>query len=170
MPYEDYCSSIPCLRPLIRTAKSASTWCSQLRRTDIESVSPGTSIFLDLRAFGAHWYQTLSLPNLHTHCYYVEASYTRWVKPQRTLELHVPVFDMSRHVDHVFVVMYGSQLSPPAGTLVTPSLLTQHPDVRPVAVKSSSLSEFQYLVGQEYRDDEDHRVSHALLSDTTTIL
>jgi hypothetical protein len=157
--YEDYCSSVPCLRPLVYTAKQASTWCTQLRRTDITMVSPDVTVFVDLRAFGAHWYQTLPLQDLHTSLYYVECTYTRWLKPQRLLELRVPVFDLLRPVDHPFVVMYGSQLSPPdRGILVTPLLLTQHPEIRPTTIKASSLSEFQHLVGQHFRDDEDNRI------------
>ena len=158
VPYEEYCSSIPCLRPLVHTAKEANAWCSRLRRTDITSVGPDTTVFIDLRAFGAHWYQTLSLPDLHTSCFYVEAKYLRWLKPNRLLELHVPVFNITRPADHVFVTMYGAQLEPPSGTLVTPLMLSQHPDLRPVAIQGSRLSDFKHLVGQHFRDDEDKRI------------
>ena len=172
--YEEYCSSIPCLRPLVHTAKEASAWCARLRRTDITSVSPNTTVYVDLRAFGSHWYQTLQLPDLHTSVYYVECVYSRWLKPQRLLELHVPVFDLLRPVDHPFIVMYGSLLVPPQqGTLVTPLLLAQHPDVRPTSIKASPLSEFKHLVGQHFRDDEDRRiyvVTRVVVSDNDYIV
>ncbi len=157
--YEEYCSGIPCLRPLVHSAKESLAWCARLRKTDITAISPETVVFLDLRAFGAHWYQTLPLPDLHTHTYCVEAVYARWVRGKRLVELRVPLFDLLKEVDHVFVALYGSATSLPTGaTLLNPLLVAKYPEVRPTTIKASPLSSFKHLVGKSFRDDEDGRV------------
>lgn len=75
--YEDYCQSIPALRPLIKSANEAAAWCRAQRHQDITAVSPDTVVFVELRSYGADWYQTLTvLPNLHTHTYLLESAST----------------------------------------------------------------------------------------------
>ena len=161
IPYETYCLSQPCLFLLVHPAKQATTMCERIRKSDITAVSPDTVVFLDLRAFGSHWYQTLSLPELHTHTYYVEAVYLDWFNGKKGLTLRVPVLrDLVRKVDALFVHMYGSQREPPAqnATLVTALLLSRHPDIIPKSIKSRSPKDFKYLEGKQYRDDEDSKL------------
>ena len=158
--YEEYCQSHSALRPLLKTVAQVSSWCKSLRTSDITSVAPGTVVFVDLRSYGAHWYQTLPLPDLHTHNYLLECVYQDWIKPRRTIVLFCPVLETTRTVDGVFISMYGSLLSLPSdgATLITPSLLSKFPDIRPRQVKARTLSEFKYLIGRHFRDDEDRLI------------
>ena len=158
--YETFCSSRPYLRPLLLTATEATRWKGQLKRKAITAVKPGDTVYVDLRSYGSDWYRSLDLPDLHTHCYYAECIYEAWTKEAQLLTLHCPTLGDRRTVDHVFVNMYGSVTAPPTlgATSVNMDLLAAHPCLQTRTVIAKTAADYAYLVGQQYRDDENKRM------------
>ena len=153
--YETFCSSHPALRPLLGTASEATKWLTAQRKTPITAVSPGVTVFVELRAFGADWYQTLNIPNPHTHFYFVVCIYKQWKVASRTIELSIPLFRHTLIVDSVFVYMWGSVRNAPvedSATLISQSFLTEYP-ISLSKPKAHTLREFQYLVGKTFHDE-----------------
>ena len=69
--FEDYCRSRSELFPLIYSAAEAKRYIQQLNRSVITDVEPGVRVFVDLRSYGATWYQQLGLPDADHNTYVV---------------------------------------------------------------------------------------------------
>ena len=63
VPYEEFCRMRPELLPLLHDAKTAAALMSRLNRTPITEVKPGDVVYVDLRSYGAGWYESLNLPD-----------------------------------------------------------------------------------------------------------
>ena len=61
--YELFCKLHPELSPLVYMHKESLTIQRVINRTPIESVEPGNSVYMDLRAIGAGLYESLDLPD-----------------------------------------------------------------------------------------------------------
>ena len=107
--YESYCRSRPELYPLIFEAKTSAKRISELNRTPISEVKPGDVVLVNLRCYGAGWYETLSLDDKDHVNYLVEYRYSKW-KSARHLKIEAlcPLFKETFTVDHAFVKFYGS--------------------------------------------------------------
>jgi hypothetical protein len=84
-----------------------------LNRHAITEVSPGDSIFVDLRRWGECWYDQLHLPDSYTFRHVVPATYTRWVtdkhhqENRKQIKLRVDLFDEDLIFDHYDVECWG---------------------------------------------------------------
>jgi hypothetical protein len=107
--YETYCRSRPELYPLIFDAKTATKRISELNSTPIIEAQPGDTVLVDLRCYGAGWYDTSDLEDKHRTSYLLEYQYVKW-KSNKHLKIQVycPIFNETFIVDHVFVKLYGS--------------------------------------------------------------
>jgi len=107
--YEAYCRSRPELYPLIYDAKIAGKRIKELNASPITEVKPGDTVLVDIRSYGAGWYDSLSLEDKHHINYLVEYRYVKW-KSNRHLKIEAicSLFGETFVVDHAFVKFYGS--------------------------------------------------------------
>ena len=130
--YEEFCTSIPQLFPLIYLTKIASTLIREINVRPILTVSPGTTVFMDLRAIGAGWYESLHLPNCDFSVYVVPLTYTGWQNTQHTkIQCSVPSLDFGwigrNSVNTFFVQCYGNcVVLQPNMTLITYDFILEH--------------------------------------------
>lgn len=108
--YEDFCRSRPELYLLLFDAKSAAVRIRELNKVPITAVVPGDTVYVDIRSYGATWYNGLDLPDPDHTDYLVEYKYTKWANKART-KIHAAckVFGEVFIVDHDFVKRYGSR-------------------------------------------------------------
>jgi hypothetical protein len=130
--YETFCASIPQLFPLIYLSKVASTLIKEINSQPILTVSPGTTVYMDLRAIGAGWYESLNLPNSDFSVYVVPLSYTGWQNKQHTkIQATIPSLDCQwtgrSALNTFFVKSYGNSIDlQPNMTLCTYDFISQH--------------------------------------------
>ena len=135
VPYETFCRSRTELDPLIFEAKVAQQLSAQLNRMAITAVQPGDKVLVDIRSYGATWYGTLSLPDLHLVTYAVPYTYTRWANKGKTkISAICPLFkETFPRLDHTFVKRYGNKVRPsdfPTPVVVLDEeILRQYPQV-----------------------------------------
>ena len=78
IPFCDYCQSIPYLYIISLTIIIAYKFISDKRNEDITTIAPGDHVWVNLRFFGASWYDSLPIEDKHLHDYYVEFIYGQW--------------------------------------------------------------------------------------------
>ena len=104
-------------------------------------MEPGVVVYLDIRALGAGWYDTLNLPNNDFAIYVVKMTYTKWHNSTHTLICsHIPilelVWDKRQSLNHFFVQSWGSNKDiTPAMTILTNDFIAEHHIIE--AIKSS---------------------------------
>jgi hypothetical protein len=158
IPYEDFCRSIPCLKPLIESAASAAKWVKTLRQTPVTSVVPTQEVSVDIRSFGANWYATLDLPNKDSATYVAPCTFGKLHKAGKQITLTCPLLKHTMLVDNVWIQMYAS--TPPPGTSlrVDQELMDSCPTLRTLqSPTNSSQSDFDYLIGRTFYDPDAKR-------------
>lgn len=138
IPYENFCRAHPPLFPLLSTVTVALKEIQAINKQDITSVSPSDKVFVDLRRYGAVFYEQLDLPDSHLLTYVVVYEYTSWSSPRnhRHINAFCPIFDEHwPRLDSYFVFAYGAckVFDPTAMVLVDESFVLQHPAVLPPA-------------------------------------
>jgi phospholipid-translocating ATPase len=131
--YEDFCLSKPPLFPLILRLKESQKRLAEINKTPITAVKPGDTVYVDLRCYGANWYQNLRLPDCDFKTYVVVYTYTRWIKPNIKIEAVCDIFKETFPLDHVFVKMYGSVFTFDESlmVLIDEDFVSRHPQVLP---------------------------------------
>ena len=89
------------------------------RNEHITTVEPGEHVWVNLRFFGASWYDAIPLEDKHLHDYYVEFIYGPWsgsVKnPNHWITATCPILGVDyNQLDNYFIYAYGSLQNPPA--------------------------------------------------------
>jgi hypothetical protein len=108
--YEEYCRSLPELRPLILSDKDAKNELKILNVTAIDIVQPGDTVYVDIRCYHYLWYQSLGLPDPDHTTYVVTYYYTNFSgKYRRKIIAKCAIFDEVHTVDHAFVRSYGAK-------------------------------------------------------------
>ena len=81
-----------------------------LNSRPITEVSPGDSVYVDIRSFGnPEFYVELALPDPYHTCYVVLGVYRDWVNAQhKRIELSFALFKQLCTVDHDYVLRYCS--------------------------------------------------------------
>jgi hypothetical protein len=130
--YEDFCRSNPALYPLLYSASEAKKIRTTLNRTAITEIAPGDTVYVDLRCFGAVWYNQLALPDLdHTH--YVVLTYVVqfYNRACTKVTVRMDVFDLVMTQTHEWVLSYGSvkHFDPASMTLVDSAFTREFPQV-----------------------------------------
>jgi hypothetical protein len=113
LQYEEYCNSLPELRPLVVMHKEYLTLKKITNQTPIEGVEPGTFVYMDLRALGAGLYDFLNLPDPDFSTYVVPLEYISWQNASHTkINCIIPSLGLRwsgrNAVSHSFVKWWGS--------------------------------------------------------------
>ena len=109
--YENFCRSKPQLYPLIFGVKEADEFVKRKSRETITAVRPGDTCLVDIRFYGAAWYEGISLPDSDHHTYVVEHKYVDWANTKKTkIIAECKLFDERFTHDGYFVFSYGSVL------------------------------------------------------------
>ena len=130
--YEEFCSRVPQLSPLVVRAKEAQTLMRTLNLTPITTITLNTTVYLDLRAFGAFWYESLDLPNPFFSFYVVPMIYKSWGNTLNTrLTCLVPSLRIEwrnkQAINHFFVKSWGSNFTlTPDMTLISDDFIKTH--------------------------------------------
>jgi hypothetical protein len=174
IPYEDFVRSIPELFPLLYRVKEAKAIISDINKSPIPNIESGDKFFVDIRFYGADWYDALNLPNIHEKTYVVEHLYGRVNANRLKTEVICPLLQRKFTANPFFVQQYGQRLSPQTNDIVvTSQLIEQYPSLLSKKVATRSASDYQYLVGKQYLDDEDNRhyeiVKIAVLRDKSIV-
>ncbi len=111
--YEEFCSSIPVLFPLIFPLKLALQEIREINIKPILSVSEGTQVYMDLRGIGCDWYENLNIPESVFSVYVVPLIYGQYQGTNQTkITCTIPSLNIHWHgraaVNHYFVRAYGS--------------------------------------------------------------
>ena len=125
----EYLANTNCLRALRTTVTAYRIICKTARTLPVTLVSPGDTVYVDLRSYGYPWFATLLLPNYDTTSYVVACRYVRFVTNTNTLiTLHCDLFDETYNVDNVYVYEWGMCLNIPTGAiLLDPSWIARYP-------------------------------------------
>jgi hypothetical protein len=98
----------------------------------ITTVQPLDTVYVDLRALGPGWYESLDLPNADFSVYVVPLTYTSWQdSTQKRLQCSIPSLDITwtgkNAVNNFFVFSYGSiKTLQPNMTLCTLEFIDEH--------------------------------------------
>lgn len=136
--YEEYCRTKSELFTLLYDKKTADKMIKDLNSTPITEVSPGDTVYVDLRSYGATWYSSLPLPDIDHITYNLEYKYTRW-SDKRKLKIvaECKIFSEKFTVDHLFVKRYGSVKTPTReSVLINNALVKQYPMLLPSATSN----------------------------------
>jgi hypothetical protein len=130
--YEAFCKAKRELEHLLLHDRIALQWLRGLAKQKIEEVSTGDVVYVDLRSYGPAWYDTLSLPDLHTTSYYVRFEYQEFDRGHTKIRCFAPVFSEYFWVTNEFVYRYGAiRELPTNGVLVTQELANSFPAIKP---------------------------------------
>ena len=107
--FEEFCRSKPQLYLLIFDSKQAATHVKQKDKELITAVKPGDTVYVDIRYYGATWYQQLELPEADHRTYMVKHKYTKWSNEKHTeIVAECALFDEVFKHRGYFVYAYGS--------------------------------------------------------------
>jgi hypothetical protein len=158
IPYEDFVRSIPELFPLLYRVKEVKSIISDINKSPIQNIESGDKFFVDIRFYGAEWYDALGLPDPHLKTYVVEHVYGRINANRLKVEVSCPLLSRKFTANAFFVHQYGQRSAPRTDDVVVDSqLLNQFPQLLSKRVATRSMSDYTYLVGKRFIDDEDKR-------------
>lgn len=131
--YEEYCRAHPALFQLIFRLKIAKQMIADILKSPITEVVPNDEVFVDIRSYGADWYATLNLPDLHVKTYVVVYKYISLSRNMRKIRAHCILFDEIFDLDHLFVKEYGSVKTFDSSTmiLIDDNFVARFPQVAP---------------------------------------
>ena len=145
VPYEVFCQSDPMFQPLLHSAATVRAHDSALNKQPITTVSPGQTVYVNLRWYSHTWYKELeSLPDRYDVAYLVPCRYGKLTHRGRRIELIDPVFgNHFAALDHCFVHYYGwcTSLASYAGPyiLVDKAFHKAHPELHDTRPQASHL-------------------------------
>jgi len=132
--YEDFCRSNKPLTPLLYDVSEAKKITAQINKTNIEEVSPGDHVYVDIRSHGNYaWYNGLNFEQAHFVTYVCECRYIKWqsTKNKNKIWIRYLLFNEEYCVDHCFVQFYGSSkiLDDSSMILIDDNLLKKYPQL-----------------------------------------
>lgn len=137
VPYEEFCRATPELWHLVYKLTESKKLSRELNRTPITNVKPGDKVFVDLRSYGAAWFDSIGLPESYLKRYVVLYNYTKWTAASHLkIQAYCPIFKETFTVNHMFVRSYGSTFSlDPNMILVDSALVQAYPSLLPTFAK-----------------------------------
>ena len=130
--FQQYCKDVPVLFPLLFSAKEAKEQRLRMRKQQIDGVQPGQEVYINLRAWGADFYDALSLPDCYVTNYVVLCRYKRWAGKRRLrIDLYCPLFDTTYEWSAYDVYCYGLcfDFNPSTMVLVDSEFCKSFPDI-----------------------------------------
>jgi hypothetical protein len=104
----------------------------RLKQSVISAVFLGDVVYVDLRSYGADWYDTLDTPDKYLIKYLVEYRYPDFLEAKTRIRCHCPVFNEYFVVDRDFVQRYGTRRTiPPSSVLIDSSFCKKFTSVMP---------------------------------------
>jgi hypothetical protein len=108
LPFEEFCRANLQLYSLLFTADAAKTWIREINRKAITEIIPGDKVYVDLRSYGASWFQNLELPFKPGQRYVIHYEYRHFSgKLHNHIHCYNRIFDEDFIVDHLFVFSWG---------------------------------------------------------------
>ena len=155
--FERYTRSVPELMPVHFEYKMALSWMKEVRSRPISEFSPDDVVYLDLRAFGAHWYQALKLPDIHVRTYIVECKFGQWKAPdsRKRILLACPLLQRTLWVDTLFVTLHCYRRSVPIADnveLLSEKTVDNYPEL--LTNRVLGVSDYIHLVGKRFLDEK----------------
>jgi len=133
VPYELFCRQNSALVPLLYRLDDTKQRIREINKTPITEVYPGLIVYVDLRCYGASWYQSLPLPDVDLVTYVVIYQYGKISKNMLKIVAHCPIFNERFEVNHWFVKQYGSNtICKPDWVLIDETFISQYPCVLPL--------------------------------------
>ena len=131
--YEDFCRSKSELFQLVYRANIAKTQVAEINKTPIDPGWAGISVFVDIRSYGASWYEELNLPNKDFWTYVVPYTYERLERKNFRIVAFCEIFNERFSLDHLFIKEYGSntEFDGTRMTLIDSEFILKYPQVAP---------------------------------------
>jgi len=121
--FEAYCSNVPALSIVLFPLGMVSSLRSQLKRNPLDSSLRNAELYINLRIWGAGWYNGLNLPNCYVLDYVCQAKVVSVNLDKRDYTILLIVFNGVITVDAWFMYRHGGQrVLKPSDVLVTRSL------------------------------------------------
>ena len=131
--YREFVARDPRLFQLRYPSPIVSIQVAHMRKLPIDVVSPGDTVYVDLRYIKGHAaYEKLGLPNAFFTTHVCECNYVRWVgKARQFIEAKCLVLDvLCRNWDSFDVYQFGAVKEiTPSMTLVNEAMCVQYPDI-----------------------------------------
>ena len=130
--FHEYIFSVPELFPLRFSAKEAVQQKTKLKKCVISTVIPGDVVFVNLRAWGADFYDALELPNAYDTLYVVQCVYKRWAGRKRiTIDVYCSLFNSTFEWSAYDVQNYGTtrDFNPDTMVLVDSAFCARFPNI-----------------------------------------
>jgi hypothetical protein len=130
--YEQYCTSLPQLAPLVVLLRESKILIAQVNLTPITNINIGDPAYMDIRAIGAGWYEGLNLPNQDTSTYVVPIMFVSWHSDQHLkINCSIPSLRINwtgkNAVNHFFIKSWCSNsILTPHMTLLTLDFIREH--------------------------------------------
>jgi len=129
--FETFCRLNSQLFYLLYKADVAKRMASDIKSREITAITPGTTVYVDLRSYGELWYLTLDLPDKFTKAYVLKYRYTKWSSPRNHKKIVAvcEVFDETWTLDNLFVHCFGhtTVFDPSKMVLVTREMVLDKP-------------------------------------------
>lgn len=130
--YEAFCSANRELWPLLHPSDEVKKACNAVNATPIIEVAVGDLVYVDLRCYGAAWYDTLPLPDKYTTKFMVEYKYLEFNKSGNKVKCYCKIFEEYFMVNRDFVQRYGNvRILPSNAILIDEKFIEQYPMVLP---------------------------------------
>jgi hypothetical protein len=147
IPFEDYCRSNYELHSLLYTVNAAKIWIKEINNKPINEIVPGDIVYVNLRSYGAAWYDNLQLPFQAGQRHVIAYKYGSFVnKSNCKIRCSNDIFDESFIVDHHFVFSYGQlkKFDQSFMVLINPAFVLQYPQVLPDNRRQDLLERYRH--------------------------
>ena len=131
--YEEYCRSKSELFQLVFRVHIAKLQISELNKTPIDPAWVGHVVYVDIRSYGAMWYEELNLPDKDFTTYVVPYVYEKLERRNSRIVAFCELFNERFLVDHLFVKEYGSKVmfDKQLMKLIDSAFLSEYPGIAP---------------------------------------
>jgi hypothetical protein len=156
--YEEFVRLIPPLFPLLLRVRETNKEITRLNKSPIVEIEPGNSALIDIRCYGDSWYDALPIPDKHLNTYVVKHTFGKLSSNATKIDVTCAPLNRSFTADHLFVKQYCLGARSRNNLVeIDAKFITEHPSLLNPEVQERSASDYQYLVGKTYIDDEDLR-------------
>jgi hypothetical protein len=131
--YEEFCRSKPELFQLIYRANLAKAQAADINKTPIDPGWVNQTVYVDIRSYGASWYEEINLPNKDFGVYVVPFYYEKLERRNFRIVAFCEIFNERFSLDHLFVKEYGSNTvyDQTRMTLINSEFILKFPQVAP---------------------------------------
>jgi hypothetical protein len=131
LPYEQYCRTVPQLRPMILTVVLANAEAARINRQPITIVRPRLIGYMDLRWFSFDWYAGLNLPNEDTVVYVLKYRYGDYTNDKQfKIRIKFDITGDEYVINHYSVLCWGSLVDlTPSMVLCDAAFIRRYPQI-----------------------------------------